>query len=255
MTKADEVKAKTPDVAELKKTTIANAVKAFKDANSAYNKSLYAYILLGKALLRARQICGANLYGEIKESMVPKKQIQRYVRLVADENDEACLDALSKAPATTDKEILKVDPKIDGIKESDLDTLIDPSQKKLALMKELDAPEFDRVMSGHDMDYDNLVEKKKSEREREAKAEKIKVEAKLKKEFLNTGMTTEDYDTYKAGGVGAVEKYMEALAETEKLKKAIEEKDQKLTTLRIEIKTKNKKLKELQPPVKKAKAA
>jgi hypothetical protein len=255
MTKADDIGKNAPTTLTERETTVAKAVQAFKDANSAHNKSLYSYILLGKALLKARQVCGANFYGEIKEDMVPKKQIQRYVRFVADESDEKCLETLSKVPAVTDKTNLKLDSKIDGIKESDLDTLKNPSMKKLALMKELDAKQFKQVMSGHDMDYDNLVGDKKDIQAKLTKIEKEKATAKLEKEFLNTGMTTEEFGIYKAGGDEAVKNYMEVKAEQKKLEKIIADKNQKLTDLRLEIKTKDKKLKDLQPPVKKAKAA
>ena len=255
MTKADDIGKNAPTTLTERETTVAKAVQAFKDANSAHNKSLYSYILLGKALLKARQVCGANFYGEIKEDMVPKKQIQRYVRFVADESDEKCLETLSKVPAVTDKTNLKLDSKIDEIKESDLDTLKDPSMKKLALMKELDTAKFNAVLGGDDKEYDALADKKKKEQAAKTKIEKEQAEEKLEKEFLNTGMTKKEFEIYKAGGDEAVKKYMEVKAEQKKLEKIISDKNQKLTDLRLEIKTKDKKLKELQPPVKKPKAA
>ncbi len=240
MSQAGEVEQVTKKIEETRDEMIKKVKEAFDNAN----KSKFSYLELGKALLKARQICRANFYLDIPESVVPKKQVQRYMRLVA---CSSCYDLLSKQPSGKDYDGLKVDENIAGIKEDDLLTLKDPSMKKIALMKELDTPEdFKAVLGGDDTKYDELTDKK----EAEAKAEKEAKALAQEEEFLNTGMTKKEVTEFKAAGIDeALKEVLKYKAEQKKLIKDMKDKDQTITNLLIEIEAKDETLDEQSKPI------
>ncbi len=196
MSQAKEAKKTVEELKQERDDLVEKVKNAFETANNSFNKSLYDYIQLGLVLLEARQTFGQSFY-ETFDKIVPRKQVQRYVKLAT---KPSCYAILSKKPALTDKDNLEVDPNIAGIKQSDLDTLKDPSMKKILLMKELDSKkDFDAVMGGIEDKYDDLLKKKEEERKKAAEAKK----AKLQNEVIE-GMTQEVYDKYVAAGMDKV---------------------------------------------------
>jgi len=236
-------------------------MEAYKTATSAESKTTYSYILLGKALINCRKVLRSGFKDHItvEKTGIPDKQVKRYMRLVA---CPSCYDDLSKKPNSEDNKNLKIDSNIEGIKESDLETLNEPSMNKLAKMKETfykkpddDKDEikqakdnFEEVMKGDDTKYDDILKKQKEEREAIIKKEKDKKEADLKKEYLKTGMTKEEYETYKAGGDKALEKYQKAKDNAKWLKNQVDIRERKITALRMDILAKEEEISNLQKP-------
>ena len=247
MSQTDEVDQVTRDASERDEM-----IKNVKAAYDSANKSKFSYILLGKALLKARQICRANFYADIPEAMIPKKQVQRYMRLVT---RKSCYEQLSKPPSTNDSSSnLKVDDNIASITEADLLTLKNPSLNKIILMKELETPEdFKEVLMGDDTKYNELIRKK------EEAAVKVKADNSEKKvtEFLNTGMTTEEYDKYKSAGIDhAIKSILRYRDEQKKLQKElegkeqrIEEKEQKIVELQLALQAHKEEIEKLSQPL------
>ena len=102
----------------------------------------------------------------------------------------------------------------------------------------------------NDMDtkYDAEIKKIKDEAAAKAKEEKEKKEKELKAEYLETGMTKEEYVTYKAGGDEALKKFQKAKANAEWLENQVKIRERKITALRMDILAKEEEISELKKP-------
>lgn len=147
MSEPAKIDEKSKNATAKQKKALDNVTTAMKAAYSDGRTALISYIKLGKALMDARNELGATFYSVIDDSVMPRKTVIRYIRLVADEKSH---DVLSKKPNNDDK--IMEDKNVMGLLEedSDISKLKDASMSKLSKMKSLSVKNFEKVINGDD---------------------------------------------------------------------------------------------------------
>jgi hypothetical protein len=252
----------TRDFEKEMQPSIDAVMDAYKKATAAEDKTTYTYILLGKALLNCRMVLRSGFKDHINlvKTGIPDKQVKRYMKLVA---CPSCYDDLSKKPNSNDNTKLKIDSNINGINDKDITTLNEQSMNKLVRMKEIfyivpkddnkdkikqAKADFEKVMKGDDTKYAEIIKKQKDAKEAADKAAKDKAEELLKAEYLETGLTKEEYELYKAGGDKALEKIQKVKNNEKWLKNQVQIRERKISALRLELIAKDEELSDLQKP-------
>jgi hypothetical protein len=158
---------------------VKNVQNAVNNAVKAGARSVVADIKLGIALLEARNSLGSLFYKVITNSIIHRKKINRYIKMVA---DTSCDTILENGPSDSDKGKLFVDKKVSVIEEADIPQFKNPSHAKLTIMRHLSNEDFAETLSGGDQEaYNNKAE----ELHAETDSGKAQAEIKTKLEELH----------------------------------------------------------------------
>jgi hypothetical protein len=218
------------------------AKTAATTARTAHNKSTYAYIVLGKALLNCRMVLRSGFKDHITEPKtgISDKQVRRYMRFVA---CPTTYDDLAKKPNAEDDVNLKVHPYIDKIKEHYLDTLNDQSMNKIDRMKKLDTyADFKAVCKGNDDKYDAMLKKQTADK----KAADEKEVASITEGYIKDGLSEKEIERFRSGGGDAINEIIKIRKENKELGDRIEEDSDTLYDYEQRLKVFEETLKKLQ---------
>ena len=183
MNKADEVNGAAQNAAGYE-DIVNNVQNAVNNAVKAGARSVVADIKLGIALLEARNSLGSLFYKVITNSIIHRKKINRYIKMVA---DTSCDTILENGPSDSDKGKLFVDKKVSVIEEADIPQFKNPSHAKLTIMRHLSNEDFAETLSGGDQEaYNNKAE------ELHAETDTGKAQADLKKELEELNQDAND---------------------------------------------------------------
>lgn len=224
-------------------TAYKTAKAAQESATKANNKSTYAYIVLGKALLNCRMVLRSGFKDHITESKtgISDKQVRRYMRFVS---CPTTYDDLKKAPNSEDDVKLKVHPYIDKIKEHYLTTLKNQSMNKIDRMKKLETyADFKAVCKGKDEKYDEMIKEQKAKKE---KTDKDAL-ADVTKSYIDDGLSKDEIDQFRASSDYAIKEIIKTRKENKELEGRIDTDSDALYDQKQRLEIIEEALKRLQP--------
>ena len=132
-----------------KKKTLQEVQTALEKSNKDGRNSLYSYVLLGKALISARNILKKEFYTVIHDGILHKKSCQRAINcVIASSSKKDFVDGKNKD--------LEIDEKVAKLTEKSFDQLLNPSVAKLTKIKNYEQKEWDDVFLGDDTHYNTV---------------------------------------------------------------------------------------------------
>jgi len=138
--------------------------------------AIFARVQLGILLVEIKKEKGKDFYNVIVESMFSKKKTQRTMKMVL-KSDVDFVEAMKTSGSDTDVtervKLLELDKRfLKFQKESDMSKIYDLSLTKIESMKSLTQIQWDKVVSGKDNPYLDMI-KKQSEKSKKASEKAI----------------------------------------------------------------------------------
>jgi hypothetical protein len=221
--KDDQKQELTPEQLEKYKKTLKEDItklmsiddEVISEKKETSDKAVINYIKIGHELLKARQTLYGKIYDVIDESIMKRKTIQRYTKLILTVDSAKAFSVKGNKSQKTING-LKADERLIKLIEDGVDNLKSPSFTKINYMKELSDDNFKLVLNGENEPYTALMKKKKAERE-QAEFEK---EEELNKEMQPKGMDEKVYQDLLDSGIHyVIEDYHNSMNENKELKK------------------------------------
>lgn len=220
---------------ELKRESVIELTNTMYKSKISFIES---HIILGYTLVEIKKEVKSRFFNIIDEEVIPKKQAHRLMKLVL-KHDVDFKTAMKTSGTYLEMlenlKLLELDTRVTDLVMKDLSNLYDISINKINKMKLLNDKDFEKVVTGDDKPYTNLLEKQKQE------IKKISDEKHYKKKPYKISKDKFD-ELYAKTKYELIDYNLEKESKISKLKEKNEKKEKKIKELEKYIHSRDIKL-------------